>query len=197
VHHEDDGRRLESLDIHPHETYFATSSERGRWKSSPIIPRTYGAKQFPSSPICPHRRHSTPVKVKSIQNAKSSLLEFREFARRQSSEVIEEPSKYPFLSSSDHNDTEDHRSSSPLPPSSPPTSPLSLAASQLDDCASVCDDMNLDAGYSSDDVRVFSLISLSQPVIEHSRCSSTSTSKTRFSFIQYHVIFPFPVMTAR
>lgn len=161
---EDDGCDLESMDIHLRETYFATSSERGRWKSSPIIPRAYAAKQFISSPVRPHRGHSTPVK--SDQNVKSSLLEFREFVRRQStSGVAEDPTRSPFLTASDHNDSEDHRSSSPLPPSSPPTSPMSLAAFQLDDCVSITDDMNLDDDCGSDYVRVCSLISLSQILI--------------------------------
>ncbi|OJA15618.1 hypothetical protein AZE42_10322 [Rhizopogon vesiculosus] len=147
---EDDGCDLESMNIHLRETYFATSSERGRWKSSPIIPRTSAAKPYMSGPIRPYRGQSTPVK--STPNTKSSLLEFREFVRRQStSGVFEDPLRSPFLAASDHNDSEDNRSSSPLPPSSPPTSPMSLALSQPDDCVFINDDMNLDDDCSSDD----------------------------------------------
>ncbi|OAX40930.1 hypothetical protein K503DRAFT_565649 [Rhizopogon vinicolor AM-OR11-026] len=196
---EDNGCDLEGMNIHLRETYFATSSERGRWKSSPIIPRTSAAKPYMSGPIRPYRGQSTPVK--STPNTKSSLLEFREFVRRQStSGVIEDPLRSPFLAASDHNDSEVYRNSSPLPPSSPPTSPMSLALSQPDDCVFINDDMNLDDDCSSDDVRVCSLISPSRPVIEHSRCSSTSSSKIRFLSIQKmfcHVMLPSPTPSAR
>jgi hypothetical protein len=142
----------ESTDIHLRRTYFATSSERGRWESSPVMPRTYNAKPFTSSPIRPHRGHSTPVKSVT-RDVKSPLLEFRDFVRRQStSGVKEDPSSSPFLAASDSNDIEDYRSLSPLPPSSPPTSPLSLAPSQPDDCALIDDDMVLDDNCNSDDV---------------------------------------------
>lgn len=186
----DDGCDLESLDIHLHETYFATSSERGRWKSSPIIPRTYAAEPFMSDPVRPYRGHSTPAK--STYNRKSSLLEFREFVRRQSTNgVAEDPSGSPFLADNDNNDSDDYRNSSPLPSSSPPTSPMSLAASQLDDYVPINDDMNLDDDCSSDDVRVCYLFSLSRPVIQHSQCSSTLSSKTRFTPIPLcHVMLP-------
>jgi len=185
----DDGCDLESMDIHLRETYFATSSERGRWKSSPIIPRTYAAEPFMSDPVRPYRGHSTPVK--STHNRKSSLLEFREFVRRQSTNgVADDHSGSPFLTDNDNNDSEDYRSSSPLPSSSPPTSPMSLAASQPDDCVSINDDMNLDDNCSSDDVRVCYLFSLSRPVIQHSRCSSTLSSKTRFTPIPLCHVMP-------
>ncbi|KAG1739302.1 hypothetical protein EDB19DRAFT_851989 [Suillus lakei] len=72
---EDVGCDPESMDIHLRRTYFATSSERGRWQSSPVIPRTYNAKSFTSSPIRPHRGHSTPVKS-ITRDVKSPLLEF-------------------------------------------------------------------------------------------------------------------------
>ncbi|KAG2039742.1 hypothetical protein BDR03DRAFT_951096 [Suillus americanus] len=149
---EDVGCDPESTDIHLRRTYFATSSERGRWQSSPIIPRTYNAKSFTSSPIRPHRGHSTPVKS-NTRDVKSPLLEFRDFVRRQStSGVKDDPSSSPFLVASDSTDIEDYRSLSPLPPSSPPTSPMSLPPSQLDDCASIEDDIVLDDDCNSDDL---------------------------------------------
>ncbi|KAG1765391.1 hypothetical protein EV702DRAFT_72311 [Suillus placidus] len=159
---DDVGCDPESMDIHLRRTYFATSSERGRWQSSPVIPRTFNPKSFTSSPIRPHRGHSTPVK--SIAgHVKSPLLEFRDFVRRQStSGVKDDPSSSPFLSASDSHDIEDYRSLSPLPPSSPPTSPMSLAPSQPGDCALIDDGVVLDDDCDSDDVS--SLISVSQPV---------------------------------
>lgn len=148
----DAGCDSESMDIHLRRTYFATSSERGRWQSSPVMPRTCNAKSFTSSPIRPLRGHSTPVKSVT-RDVKSPLLEFRDFVRRQStSGVMEDPSSSPFLAASDSNDIEDYRSLSPLPPSSPPTSPLSLAPSQPDDCALIDDDMVLDDNCNSDDL---------------------------------------------
>jgi hypothetical protein len=190
---EDDGCDLEGMDVHLRETYFATSSERGRW-SSPIIPRT---KPFISGPVRSYRGQSTPVK--STQNIKSSLLEFREYVRRKStSRAAEDPLRSPFLSVSD-NDIEDYRSSSPLPPSSPLTSPMSLAALLPDDCVSINDDMNLGDDCGSDDVRVCPLISLSQPVIEHLLYSLTSSRKARFRLIQRtfcHAMFPSSIMSA-
>ncbi|KAG1812214.1 uncharacterized protein BJ212DRAFT_478854 [Suillus subaureus] len=159
---EDVGCDPESMDIHLRRTFFATSSERGRWLSSPVIPRTYNAKSFTSSPIRPHRGHSTPVKS-NTRDVKSPLLEFRDFVRRQStSGVKDDPSSSPFLAASDSNDIEDYRSLSPLPPSSPPTSPMSLAPSQPDDCALIDDDIVLDDDCNSDDVS--SLIPVSQSV---------------------------------
>ncbi|KAG1901984.1 uncharacterized protein F5891DRAFT_1163677, partial [Suillus fuscotomentosus] len=147
---EDLGYDPESMDIHLRRTYFATSSERGRWQNSPVIPRMYNTKPFTSSPIRPHRGHSTPVKS-ITRDAKSPLLEFRNFVRRQStSGVKDDPSSSPFLAASDSNDIEDYRSLSPLPPSSPPTSPMSLALSHPDDCALIDDDMVLNDNCNSD-----------------------------------------------
>ncbi|KAG2122837.1 hypothetical protein BD769DRAFT_1653347 [Suillus cothurnatus] len=151
---DDVGCDPESVDIHLRRTYFATSSERGRWQSSPVMPRTYNAKSFTASPIRPHRGHSTPVKS-NTRDAKSPLLEFRDFVRRQStSGVKDDPSSSPFLAASDSNDIEDYRSLSPLPPSSPPTSPMSLAPSQPDDCALIDDDMVLNDDCNSDNLNL-------------------------------------------
>ncbi|KAF8444909.1 hypothetical protein L210DRAFT_3052874 [Boletus edulis BED1] len=101
---------LESMDIHIRETYFATSAERGRWLSSPIVSRVR------SQAIPPMRGHSSPVRTL----ADASPL--RERSRRH--KISRSVNEQIFTSSSEDRD-EDLRCSSPLPPSSPLTSPVS------------------------------------------------------------------------
>ncbi|KAG2154459.1 uncharacterized protein EDB93DRAFT_1132425 [Suillus bovinus] len=207
----DIGYEPESMDIHLRRTYFATSSERGRWQSSPVIPQTYNAKPFISSPIRPHRGHSTPVKS-ITRDVKSPLLEFRDFVRRQSTSGVKvDPSSSPFLAASDSNDIEDYRSLSPLPPSSPPTSPMSLAPSQPDDCALIDDDMVLNNDFDPKQTNIHSSnvtprdVSTSEaPLLlasEHalnaasSTCSSSCTNEATHQPLKLSLTVPAPINT--
>ncbi|KAF8134403.1 hypothetical protein EV363DRAFT_891581 [Boletus edulis] len=101
---------LESMDIHIRETYFATSAERGRWLSSPIVSRVR------SQAIPPMRGHSSPVRTLA------DAPPLRERSRRH--KISRSVNEQIFTSSSEDRD-EDLRCSSPLPPSSPLTSPVS------------------------------------------------------------------------
>ena len=108
---------LESMDIHLRESYFEVSAERGRWKSSPIIPRTR-THIFASSPT---RTCSTPAVTLGPFTWKRP--------RRESTNSV--PCTEVSTSSVGINseDLDESRFSSPLPSSSPPTSPVSFALS--------------------------------------------------------------------
>ena len=108
---------LESMDIHIRETYFATSAERGRWLSSPIAPRVR------SQAVPPMRGHSSPAKP----SADASLLRER-LGRHRLSHTVDEQ-----ILTSSSEDRDDVRCSSPLPPSSPLTSPMSNLSFLSDD----------------------------------------------------------------
>lgn len=117
----DDGEEydLESMDIHIRETYFATSAERGRWLSSPIAPRVR------SQAIPPIRGHSSPIKALADVSPSRGRLR-----RHKTSRSVDGQ----FLPSSSQDRDEDMRYSSPLPPSSPLTSPMSNLSFLSDDC---------------------------------------------------------------
>jgi hypothetical protein len=140
----DDGEEsdLESMDLHVRKTYFATSAERGRWKSSPIAPRTRLQATFVSSPIRPMRGHSVG------RDGLSDTPASQERMRRQSTDSTANTELS--ISSFFEDNDEDARYSSPLPPSSPLTSPMSAAPSLPDDCE---DDMAVDHSVSLLDVR--------------------------------------------
>ncbi|KIJ68028.1 hypothetical protein HYDPIDRAFT_107615 [Hydnomerulius pinastri MD-312] len=165
---------LESMDIHVRETYFATSAERGRWMSSPIAPRKRTqAAAFVSSPIRPMRGHSTPVKNVGT-NGLRNAFELQERARRQSTNSIADTD---FLSSSffDENDDEREHSrySSPLPPSSPLTSPMSIGPS-------LSDDWHFEDGMAVDE-------STSHPDVRLSLCGMQSTTDPHCYLIFTHI----------
>ena len=117
---------LEGMDIHLRESYFEISAERGRWKSSPIIPRTR-MQMFASSPtrIC-----STPVTLTGWQTRR----------RKQSTNSVA-CTEVSTSSVGMNGEDRDESRFSPLPSSSPPTSPVSCALSLPEDCPVGDDDM--------------------------------------------------------
>jgi len=140
---------LEGMDVHLRESYFEISAERGRWKSSPIVPRTR-MQMFASSPtrIC-----STPVTV-------TGTFSWQTRRRRQSTNSI----AYTDISSSSvgmNGEDRDGSRFSPLPSSSPPTSPVSFALSLPEDCPAGSDDMMVQTPLSP-------LVSPTAP--RHSQC---------------------------
>lgn len=110
---------LESMDIHIHETYFATSAERGRWLSSPIASRAR------SQAAPPMRGHSSPVKTLADTSPLGEHLR-----RRTKSCTVDKQ----FSTSLSEDYDENMRCSSSLPPSSPLTSPVSNLSFLSDDC---------------------------------------------------------------
>ncbi|KAI6121848.1 hypothetical protein EDD17DRAFT_773945 [Pisolithus thermaeus] len=104
---------LESMDIHVRESYFEVSEERGRWMSSPTVSSMH-AQTFISSSS---RAHScTPDRHARTRRLSTNSV------------TCSEVSSTSFLQ--DNSEAWDgSRCSSPLPSSSPPTSPMSFALS--------------------------------------------------------------------
>ncbi|KAH0828082.1 hypothetical protein J3R83DRAFT_3739 [Lanmaoa asiatica] len=151
---------LEGMDIHIRETYFATSAERGRWLSSPI------ASRVQSQAIPPMRGYSSPIKTR----ADASPPRARSRRRKRNCSVDKQ-----ILTSSSEDRDEDLRCSSPLPPSSPFTSPISNLSFLGYDCE---DDSVVDPHSNSDDCHS----STGTPELSFS--SITCTSPTESTHMQ-------------
>lgn len=123
---------LESMDIRVRESYFEVSEERGRWMSSPTVSSIH-----------------TQTFISSSARACSSTLDWQARTRRLSANSVtcSEVSSTSFLH--DNSETWDgSRCSSPLPSSSPPTSPMSFALSLPGDHAGTADCDSVDQALS-------------------------------------------------
>lgn len=129
---------LESMDIRVRESYFEVSEERGHWMSSPTVSSTH-AQTF----------------ISSTARARSSTPDWQARTRRLSANSVtcSEVSSTSFLH--DGRETWDGSCcSSPLPSSSPPTSPMSFALSLPGDHAGTedCDSVDRALSVPSDGV---------------------------------------------
>ena len=112
-------------DLH-RQTYFATSSERGRWKSSPIPMKTY------SRPFASTSSRQTENMTKLNKTANPNTRGRKDQRRPSTASSISDIPNSPItqtLPSMSEEPFSRQQTSSPLPPSSPPTSPISIALS--------------------------------------------------------------------
>jgi hypothetical protein len=124
------------------QTCFATSSERGRWKSSPIPIKTH-SRSVESASSRPNE------KVVNVNTADASNSRAHTEWRRHStaSPIPDTPESpiVPTLLSRSEEPLSRHQTSSPLPPSSPPASPMSIALSMPESDDTIEEDMLVDS----------------------------------------------------
>jgi hypothetical protein len=163
------------------QTCFAVSSERGRWKSSPIPMKThsrsYGSTSMSASrpirqpifdkaaSIKPNLTPFNLISGKSISRLPMSAVEWRRPSTGSSvSDLLHSPIARTSISKSEE-PPERLRTSSPLPPSSPPMSPVSGIHSTFETDYTTEEDMLVD----SDD----------EPAPQHAADSAPSEASSR------------------
>ncbi|KIM78857.1 hypothetical protein PILCRDRAFT_10796 [Piloderma croceum F 1598] len=126
------------------QTCFATSSERGRWKSSPIPIKTYSHPYASTSLLTPRSIEETMSGLAPLNiTGKSNSHTHSQWRRPSTASSISEQSMSPTASTLPSWFQEP---SSPLPPSSPPTSPMSATFSMPESDDTTEEDMLVDSG---------------------------------------------------
>ena len=129
----DEEDQYEVLEEVQRQTCFATSSERGRWQSSPIPIKTYSRISTSTSVRPIEDKTKKPSLTRLNTTGKSNSRAPTDWKQPSTASSISDPQASPTaLTLPSMSEEPPSRRHTPLPPSSPPASPMSIAASMPD-----------------------------------------------------------------